>query len=295
MARIFHPAQPPAPKIELSIVIFDVVFDPYNSGFTEEEAMMQIFAFTPPLRFRGKWKTKAQYMSGNYDQLPSGVWVGQFEMQRTSKASRVVSDKRRGNLFVDADDETVTTSEHRTSYAYNPKAGKIVYRERSAVPYTRLVTFVSAASIGYGGQNFGVELIPQKSPFGIAHAIKNLTKVTSVSVKYRHSQSPGSAFIDHIVEALNAEEAQEVVKAKEGDSLNKTALTDGTTPISHAIEHIQKNDDNGKVVVHGYSGSEHVSINSRNPVERRRIESPDTPRGIDLALANVALRFPQKD
>ncbi len=133
-------------RISIIAVTFDIAYDPGNSGLLEDEAMLQLLAFTPGVQLKSG---NHRYQSGNYEQMEGGIWRGRIDLLRTAQSSSIVHDASQGYRFQD-DDARVTSTEASTQYAYDPEGSILVMRERAFMPPTRMRSYLKKATALYG-------------------------------------------------------------------------------------------------------------------------------------------------
>lgn len=284
-------------KIQISVVTMRVNFQPMDSGLDEEEAMLQVFAFTTALKLRED--SRAHYQAGNYDQLQgkSGAsWMGMIELQREGRASRTIKDSKRGYLLQDSG-STILTSEDSTIFAYSPITHVVAVRERASIPFTRLASYVLEASRLYSikdpKRRFYLSLSPIRSEKTLADWIEYFTEIRSVQTEFRHSQSPGNRMVDRLLEQTNADKARSSVRAKPGESLNKDKLLDTGHSLGQQLNHLDVNPDNGTATLEGKVGNDVLKVNTHSEVARLRIESDVNPDLMGVELASIARHVPE--
>ena len=273
-----------AQRIDISVVVFDIIYDAGGSEYDLELAMWDIFANTAAVKLKGD--TKNKYQSGSYDERHPGIWTGRLQQLRESSQSNVVQHPEKGYQIID-DGPSVTTAELASFYAYNVNAGIIVYRERAWLPYTRLRTYVRRAC-EMSPQMYYVDLRPRRQERDISGWLAHFNRVTQITADYRHSQSPGREAVDMVFDKYRAGRIQQRITAKQGEELNKQALVDPDLPLGEVMEHVRMNRANGDFTIEGTVGKEQMKVNTDEEVERHRIETENHPDEIQRALEHAA-------
>lgn len=259
-----------------SAVLFDIEYDRGPNAVSLAKALEKVFAFTPAIQLR---ESRTSYQAGDYRRRHrSRTWAGRLQLQKTSSAYRTKFDEATGYRFEEA--ETVTTPEADTFFAIDPDRRLIVYRERAALPHTRLASYVRRAVKHHWSDGFRIELQPRESEKRVKEWIDFFDSVFKVSVQYRHSHSPGNRAVDKLLEELEAESARQQFVAETGGSLDKERLKE-----LEAIDHVDRHDGNGSVQFDGDVDDERLRINTANPVERVRLSASRLPNAIRSALA----------
>lgn len=272
-------------KRRISIVLFDVEYDNGPTKLDEDEAMLQIFAFTEAQQFREI--SGVRYQAGNYDNRDGHgrMWTGRIDLQKTSSRLNTTKDPRKGYTLED-DAKPVITSESSTYYAYDPRSHILAFRERAWLPHTRLVTYVRKAS-ALPGRGFRLVLKPRVEHRELRQWLQYLDSVHAISFEYRHSQSPGSAAIDKIFDETDADRAHERLVAPKGGKLNVDALTKGKSYPADLVDHIAKNENNGEVTIEGMLEGEILKIRPAEGVQRRVAESGTEPKSLMDTLVSI--------
>ncbi|MBX3205506.1 MAG: hypothetical protein KF764_10585 [Labilithrix sp.] len=277
-----------------SVVVFDVKVEGATDEVTVADLMRQVFAETPALRLQGETDSRARYQAGSFEKSGKNIWTGRIDLLRDSQRSVVHQDPSKGYVFGDdGGGEQVTTAEASALFAYHEAAGVLVFRERAAIPYTRLRTFVRSAQRSSASpyRDMGVELmiLPRLRRRNVRKWFDTLDSVRQVSVKYRHSQSPGERNADRLLEQFNASEIKETVTARSGAQLSKEAVLDKRNELGLAISHIEKSAKNGIAWISGRLGEMLVNVTTRRSPERRKVTAGVTRRDVLFALSELVL------
>lgn len=262
----------------LSVVLLDVEYSPADSGLSEEQALQQLFAFTGPMPLRDKSGTL--YFTGNYRKHQKR-WSGEFGTTRNAQPLSMKEDRSEGFQF-SVSETPVVTRENGTAFVYDPENHIIAYWERAPLPYTRLSSYVDGATRAKG-RKFRVELKPRTEERTVTGWLQHFDTINQISLTFRHSQSPGNRFVDEWFEATNAKEISETVKAPKGDALKVDALLE-VTPIGQVVEHIDVNPKNGKVQIQGEVGGDHLTVDTRDAISRKKITAEAKPAAVVSAL-----------
>jgi len=267
----------------VSVVVFDVAFKSTDGRLTVRSVMRQLFGKTPAVQFHRTAKT--QYQAGDFDDVGHGRWIGQLEKQARSASTSVTLEGESGFRFHRSDELDATTSESVSTFLFDERKEILVVHERGAVPYTRFETYVRYA-LRKAPPSYleavTLRLTPRTTKRSVRSWLGHFGTIESLSVRFRHSQSPGNKAADIMLEELNAFIMTETVKADRGKELNKQALLEGDTAPAIAIDHIDKNDANGSVFIRGTVDDEVFVVDTSVPVDRQIIT---VPAGEDISDA----------
>jgi hypothetical protein len=267
-----------------SVVVFEV--DSEAPGATLNDLVNQVFSRTAAVRLRSG--STLVYQSGDYRREEDDIWTGRIDRLREGSKSAVSTDASGAYIFAPSSTETITTSQSTSYYAYDPARRLLAYQDTAEIPYTRMESYVRAAARGAGAE---VSLEPRKLNRTIEGWLSQFTTVDRVTVKYRHSQSPGNLAIDQALEALNAEKGTQTVVAREREALNKEALLSTDNPIGIALDHLNQAASNGRAMLYGYVGSERIRVDTSDPVERHMLDFDDTLDALRPALGRLLARL----
>lgn len=280
-------------KRKISIALLDVRFDARNTRLSEEAALIQVFAHTE--RVSLKSGSRATYESGNYRKVsgPKPIWVGRLDLARA--AERLTKTYEEGTGWkLSSEGRPVATSDSSTFYAYDPAAHLLAYRERSWLPFSRMVSYVRKAAAA-PDRHYSLSLEPRAEERSLREWLAYFDSVQAINIEYRHSQSPGNRSVDMIFDDTGAERAHERLAAAKGGSLNAEALTNGRSHPAQLIDHIDRNKDNGEVQIDGKVGDESIKISTSEGVTRRVRETGSDERSIVSTLVDLLRNFGQGD
>jgi hypothetical protein len=265
-----------ARRRNISVVLFDVVFESRDQRVTLPSAMKQFFANTEAVQLRHD--TKAKYQSGNY-RRHGAVWTGEIERQVEAQRTHVSHDSEAGyRMQRSAKGRGVLTADKIAAFAFHEGTGVFLMQERAEIPYTRVRSYVRKAHLAavhqlpsYGGVE--LDLVPRTVTKSVREWIQYLTEIHMISMTFTHSQSPGNESVDMIFDELDAAEMRQTVQAHNRGKLKKRALLDRTAenPVSQAVDHIAANPDNGEAVLKGLVEEEPIFIRTKSAVDRRLV------------------------
>jgi hypothetical protein len=158
--------------------------------------------------------------------------------------------------------------------------------ERAEIPYTRMQSYVNKVARPQGVR---LRLTPRAEERTAWQMLDLFDSVRTIGISYRHSQSPGNAVIDGLLETVNAHSAGEQIRAASGEHLDLDALRKNPKlPPHQAIEHVSVNPQNGEVVATGTVGDEDVTYRSRDQVRRLRATADPESQMMATLIASIA-------
>lgn len=234
----------------------------------DEKLLRQLLSNTPPIQLREL--TKVRYQPIDYRIVPrfgGRVVAGVIEQQRETSVSPTRQSQR--GFVTGGPSEDVRTRESTTEYVINLERGIIVYREKSWLPSSKVMSIIGRAMEHHEIEDAEIALVPRRRKVKIREAIESMDSVSHLRTHFRHSQSPGNPAIDRMLERARAKLATYILETSEGESLDKEAILDKTTEMGRSIDHLDQNRSNGSALVVGKVGDDRFKFDTKQNVDRR--------------------------
>lgn len=265
----------------MSVVLMHVNYRPGRSELSADEAVLESLGYQDgtTLRSGGLY-----YQSCNFDAVAPEVWLGELVVLRQSASAH--PDRSADGRVIMVREDLVTTEEDRTFFAFLPELEVLALWERSTFNHTKMNSYITKISKRF---EFGLRLDPVVETLDVWRMLGLFDRLDRLSVAVRHSNSPGDAMTDALLEQLEAKKLRNVIAAdKKGPGLNVEELERRDTEIGRQLEHINQASANGEIIAAGLVGEEELVLKSQDPILRRRAHVPDLDK-ISIAQAMAAI------
>lgn len=258
-----------------SLVVYDVEYEPLDSDFDEELALMQVFGMTGDVQIRSP--SELRYRAGEYDLL-EGVnpeaWSGVLTVTRSTKIP-VWTTGSDGRNRLESLEAGPAAFEAIIPVVYVPSRHILITVERPHLEHTKVAHFAVQAS-KKSPRPFQLRLRLQWERLGIYEAVRSFEVIRKVNVSFRHSQSPGVDGVDDEIDETGAAKMTISATEKAGHGLSKDNLLepDPQTFLAKVFRHIALNPKNGKITIAAEQHGRPVNFRSDKAAEMPKITLP---------------------
>lgn len=264
---------------KMMVVVYDIEFSSKDPDADIEWACMAVFGMCPDIQLQAGSAT--HYRFSDWDEVAEhpGIYVAALDQSSKATGLEHITDEEGRTRSVSKEVGTNIAVDHAMLLIV-PSRNALIVQYRSKLPESTIQSVVRNAARYHAsrGSDFKLTVTPREQSLSIDEMFDLFASLTKVSIRYRHSQSPGDRTVDAGLEAMNAEWGALSVESRKKGRLNKDAVRDPKySPVAKPIEHVNLNDKNGAVKLTGLdAGNQPLVVQSDKSILRKKIETTGT-------------------